>query len=60
MTKDKIAEIDRRTVLIHVPAGVGRLPGQIGSQYCGFTAKQWKKLDFNVLPSGVERYTSQQ
>ena len=35
-------EIEKRIDLFTVPAVVGRLPSRIGSQYGGFTAKQWK------------------
>ena len=34
--------IEKRIDLFTVPAVVGRLPSRIGSQYGGFTAKQWK------------------
>lgn len=37
-----IEELQHRISLFKVPAGVGRLPGRIGSRYGGFTAKQWK------------------
>lgn len=42
LSKSDITEIERRISLFKVPAGVGRLPGRIGSRYGGFTADQWK------------------
>ena len=36
-----IEEVEHRISLFKVPAGVGRLPGCIGSRYGGFTAQQW-------------------
>jgi hypothetical protein len=42
LTKEHLEEIERCISLFKVPAGVGRLPGRIGSRYGGFTAKQWK------------------
>jgi len=42
LTKSDITEIESHISLFKVPAGVGRLPGRIGSHYGGFTADQWK------------------
>ena len=42
LSKSNIVEIEKRIDLFTVPAVVGRLPSRIGSQYGGFTAKQWK------------------
>lgn len=42
LTKDNLAEIDRRIRLFQVPSGVGRLPTNVSSNYGGFKAEQWR------------------
>ena len=42
LTKDNLAEIDRKVRLFQVPNGVGRLPTNVSSNYGGFKAEQWR------------------
>ena len=42
LSKEDIVELESRIRLLQTPEGIGRLPGHIGSQYGGYTAKQWK------------------
>lgn len=42
LTNENLVEIDRKARCFQVPAGVGRLPTNISSNYGGFKADQWK------------------
>ena len=42
LTKEKLADIDRKAACFKVSAGIGRLPVNISSNYGGFKAEQWK------------------
>ena len=42
LSSENLAEIDRKARLFQVPAGVGRLPINISSNYGGFKADQWR------------------
>ena len=42
LTNEHLAEIDRKARYFQVPAGIGRLPTNICSNYGGFKADQWK------------------
>ena len=42
LTNEHLVEIDRKARCFQVPAGVGRLPTNISSNYGGFKADQWR------------------
>ena len=49
LTKDNLAEIDRRIRLFQVPSGVGRLPTNVSSNYGG---RAMENMDNSILSSG--------
>jgi len=42
LTKENLAEIDKKARSFQVPTGVGWLPLNISSNYGGLKAEQWK------------------
>ena len=42
LTKEKLREVQERIETVEAPSDLGRLPGNITSNYGGFTASQWK------------------
>ena len=42
LTKEKLREVQEHIETVEAPTHLGRLPGNISSNYAGFTASQWK------------------
>ena len=42
LTKEKLQQVQERIGNVEAPSDLGRLPGNISSNYGGFTASQWK------------------
>jgi hypothetical protein len=50
LTKPDLEKVEQLMSLLHAPHSAGRLPIKISSQFCGFTADQWKNWAIYYSP----------